>query len=102
MLFVATFAALVALALPQAARAQESAAVGTVYDKGVYESLVSGGMSRDQARCASALPGAKVTLEHRVGAYFLPVDARRPGDHPEREPAEDWRGRRLRLDGGRR
>ena len=80
------FAALLALALPQAARAQESAAVGTVYDKAQYESLVRKGMSRDEARCSSALTGATVTLERRTDGYFLPVDASDPAIAPNVNP----------------
>ena len=80
------FAALVALALPQAAQAQESAAVGTVYDKALYESLVRKGISRDQARCSSALAGAVVKLERRTDGYFLPVDAGDPAISPSVNP----------------
>ena len=86
MLFAAAFAALLAFALPQAARAQESAAVGTVYDKALYESLVRKGMSRDEARCSSALAGARVTLERRTDGYFLPVDAGDPAIVPNVNP----------------
>src|SRR5688572_22065282 len=83
-----------AFALPQAARAQESAAVGTVYDKALYESLVRKGMSRDEARCSSALAGARVTLERRRDAYFLPVDAGDPAIAPNVNP------QRTDADGG--
>jgi hypothetical protein len=85
-LCVAILAALVALALPQAAPAQESAAVGTVYDKALYESLVHKGMSRDEARCSSALAGATVKLERRTGGYFLPVDSGDPAISPNVNP----------------
>jgi hypothetical protein len=84
--FAASFVALMALALPQGARAQESAAVGTVYDKALYESLVRKGMSRDEARCSSALAGARVTLERRTDGYFLPVDAGDPAIAPNLNP----------------
>ncbi|MGH2838262.1 MAG: hypothetical protein ACRDJY_07945 [Thermoleophilaceae bacterium] len=86
MLFVASLAAGVVLALPQVALAQESAAVGTVYDKGLYETLVRKGMARDEARCASALSGATVRLERRTDAYFLPVDADDPAIAPNVNP----------------
>jgi len=79
-------AALAALALPQVARAQESAAVGTVYDRALYEKLVAQGTSRDEARCATAISGARVTLERRTGGYFLPVDADDPTIAPNVNP----------------
>jgi hypothetical protein len=86
-LCVAVAASLVALALPGVALAQdESAAVGTVYDKAIYESLVRNGKSRDEARCASALAGAVVKLERRSGRYFLPVDADDPAISPNVNP----------------
>ncbi len=65
---------------------QESAAVGTVYDKGLYESLVRKGMTRDEARCASAVSGATVQLERRTDGYFLPVDADDPAIAPNVNP----------------
>jgi hypothetical protein len=83
---VAIFAAIAVVALPQAAVAQESAAAGTVYDKALYESLVRKGMSRDQARCSSALEGATVRLERRTDGYFLPVDADDPAIAPNVNP----------------
>lgn len=86
MLCAAILGALLALALPQAARAQESAAVGTVYDKALYESLVRKGETRDEARCASALAGAVVKLERRTNGYFLPVDAGDPAIAPNVNP----------------
>jgi hypothetical protein len=85
-LFAAMFAALAALALPQVARAQDSAAVGTVYDKTLYESLVRKGMTRDEARCSSALAGATVKLERRTDGYFVPVDAGDPAIAPNVNP----------------
>ena len=85
-LFVATLAAAVALALPQVALAQESAAVGTVYDQSLYDSLVRKGMTRDEARCASAVSGATVQLERRTDGYFLPVDSGDPAIAPNVNP----------------
>ena len=87
---VAIFIAMVAVALPQVAAAQESAAAGTAYDKKLYERLVSDGTPRDEARCASAIAGATVKLERRnSNGYFLRRGRRRPGDHAERQPAAD-------------
>jgi len=63
---VALIAALAALALPQGAAA-------TVYDKLLYEELVSEGVAPAEARCVSALSGARVALERYVDGYFVSV-----------------------------
>jgi hypothetical protein len=63
---VVLIAALAALALPQAAFA-------TIYDKTMYDQLVGGGTTAEEARCVSALPGARVTLERYVDGYFVSV-----------------------------
>jgi hypothetical protein len=59
-------AALAALALPAAASA-------TVYDKAMYDGLVADGTTPKQARCVSALAGARVSLERYVDGYFVSV-----------------------------
>ena len=63
---VALVAALAALALPQGAAA-------TVYDKFLYDDLVSDGVAPEEARCVSALSGARVALERYVDGYFVSV-----------------------------
>jgi hypothetical protein len=63
---VALVAATVALALPQMAAA-------TVYDKQLYDELVADGTAAQQARCMSALSGARVSLERYVDGYFVSV-----------------------------
>ena len=82
---VALIAALAALALPQGAAA-------TVYDKFLYDELVSEGVAAKEARCVSALSGARVALERYVDGYFVSVtfdDASiAPGVNPQ-ETDED-------------
>jgi hypothetical protein len=63
---VALIAATAALALPQAASA-------TVYDQQLYDQMVADGTTPKQARCVSALPGARVSLERYVDGYFVSV-----------------------------
>jgi hypothetical protein len=63
---VALVAATVVLGLPQVASA-------TVYDKQLYDQIVADGTSPEQARCVSALEGARVSLERYVDGYFVAV-----------------------------
>ena len=93
---------MVVVALPQVAAAQESAAAGTVYDKKLYERLVSEGHAARRSalrqRSRRRDREARAAQQQRV----LPRRGRRrPGDHAERQPAADRRGRRLLLGGGR-
>ena len=75
------FATLAALALPQAASA-------TVYDQSMYGRLVSEGASAKEARCVSALPGARVSLERYVDGYFVSVSFDDPAIAPSANPQE--------------
>ncbi len=70
-----------ALALPQAASA-------TVYDKQLYDEMVADGTSPDQARCVSALPGARVSLERYVNGYFVAVSFDDAGIDPNTNPQQ--------------
>jgi hypothetical protein len=63
---VALIAALATLALPQGAAA-------TVYDQYLYDELVNDGADPAEARCVSALAGARVALERYVDGYFVSV-----------------------------
>ena len=63
---MALVAATVVLGLPQVASA-------TVYDKQLYDQIVADGTSPEQARCVSALEGARVSLERYVDGYFVAV-----------------------------
>jgi len=78
---VAVFAAMAALALPQAAGA-------TVYDKQLYDQMVTDGTSPQQARCVSALPGARVSLERYVDGYFVAVSFDAAGIDPDTNPQQ--------------
>jgi hypothetical protein len=74
-------AAALALALPLSAGA-------TVYDKQLYDELVSDGTAADHARCASALAGARVTLERYLNGYFVAVEVHDPAIDPNTNPQE--------------
>lgn len=78
---VALLAAAVVLGLPQAA-------AGTVYDELTYEQLVADGATPKVARCSSALPGARVTLERYVDGYFVAMVFEDPKAHTQ-ETADD-------------
>lgn len=77
----ALLAATVALALPQVAGA-------TVYDEQLYDSLVAEGATPQEARCVSALSGARVTLERYVDGYFVSVTVDDPAIGPNTNPQE--------------
>jgi hypothetical protein len=74
-------AALATLALAQAASA-------TVYDKGMHDELVAGGATAKEARCVSALAGARVTLERYVDGYFVSVSFDDASFAPNANPQE--------------
>ncbi len=82
---MALVAAIVALALPQAAAA-------TVYDKQLYDEVVADGATAEQARCVSALDGARVALERYEDGYFVSVifndDAIAPNTNPQQTDEE--------------
>jgi hypothetical protein len=78
---VAILAATVVLGLPQAAAA-------TVYDKALYDELVVDGATPEEARCVSALSGARVTLERYVDGYFVAVVVEDPNAGPRADLQE--------------
>ncbi len=78
---MALLAALAALALAQGAAA-------TVYDKVLYDELVSDGATPEDARCISALSGARVSLERYVDGYFVSVTFDDPALAPNANPQE--------------
>ena len=78
---VALIAALAALALPQGAAA-------TVYDKFLYDELVRDGVMPEEARCVSALSGARVALERYVDGYFVSVVFEDPSIGPNVNPQD--------------
>jgi hypothetical protein len=79
-------AVMVSLALPAGAGAAELS--GDTYDADLYASLSAEGADPDTARCGSALGGAAVTLQRRVGQEFEEVAADDPGIVPSRNPQE--------------
>ena len=78
---MALVAASVALALPAVASA-------TVYDKQLYNELVADGSTAEQARCVSALAGARVRLERYLDGYFVSVVVNDPGIAPNTNPQQ--------------
>jgi hypothetical protein len=78
---VALVAALAAVVLPQGAAA-------TVYDKFLYDELVSDGVTPAEARCVSSLSGARVALERYVDGYFVSVVFDDPSIAPGVNPQE--------------
>ena len=61
---------------------------GTIYDADLYASLAGDGANPEAARCGSALSGATVTLQRRVGAEFETVAADDRGMAPNINPQE--------------
>jgi hypothetical protein len=61
---------------------------GTIYDEELYASLSGDGADPEAARCGSALSGAVVTLQRRVGGEFQTVAADDPGIAPNLNPQE--------------
>lgn len=59
---------------------------GIVYDQAAYNTLVSFGVSADQARQASALSGATVTLQRQVSGIWGNVLSGDPGISPHVNP----------------
>ncbi len=78
---VAILAATIVLGLPQAA-------AGTVYDKALYDELVADGATPEEARCVSALSGARVALERYVDGYFVAVVVEDPNAGPRADTQE--------------
>jgi hypothetical protein len=78
---VALVAAMVVLGLAQTASA-------TVYDKQLYDDLVADGTTAEQARCVSALAGARVSLERYVDGYFVSVIFNDPDIAPNTNPQQ--------------
>lgn len=62
--------------------------MGTVYDKKLYDELVTEGASPKEARCVSALSGARVTLERYVDGYFVSVTVEDPTVAASTNPQE--------------
>ena len=78
---VALLVAVAFLALPNSAAA-------TVYDKFLYEEAVAGGSTAEEARCISALSGARVALERYVDGYFVSVVFNDPAIAPNTNPQQ--------------
>ena len=59
---------------------------GVVYDQAKFNAAVAAGANPDQARATSAIPGATVRLQRKVGAAFQNVLAGDPGISPNVNP----------------